>query len=394
MTTETFSNPQTTNDAGARFIAAAREMVPMLRDESLAIEAKRELTPRVLEALIERDLFRVLLAPVRGLGSVTTTQVAHILETLAEGDASTAWDVMASMGGNLVSSFLPQHTVDCIFATASDAAATAVGRIGKAVAVDGGFLVDARWPFLSGSPHATWVGGLCMVHDGDEPRLSPEHGPHIVMPFLRKERVRMLDTWDALGLRGTGSHEAEVNGAFVPFDETVDFAAGPRSGLPLLLRIEEDAVAPAVAASIALGAVAGAIETFRAAQQRRAHASGVMGSEAPLPRLALGEAEARLAQARAGLYAILAEVDSLLAGGTLPGHEHVVRVTLSATVAVESAIDIITKLFRAAGAGAVFSGSPIERTLRDVFALGAHRMVQRENYMVHAAWIFDAGSHE
>lgn len=375
-------------NAGALYREKARELAPLLRDEAAAIEASRALTPRVLDALYERDLLRVLLAPATGRGSVAVLDAARVVETLAEGDASTAWDTMAAMGGNFVTGFLPEETVARMFATPMDVAATAVGRLGKARAVEGGYLVEARWPFLSGSPHATWIAGLCMVHDGDQPRVGPDGSPHVVMPFLRKERVRLLDTWDAMGLRGTGSHEAEVSGAFVPFDETVDFANGPRPGLPLLYSVEEDSVAPAIAAAVAVGAVQGAIEAFRGSQRQRPHSSGLTASEAPLPQLAIAQAEASVAQARAGIYAALGQVDDLLADGQLPGREHIARTTLAATAATETVIAAASGLFRAAGSGAVFSGSPIERTLRDVLTLGAHRMVQRENYLVHADSVF------
>jgi alkylation response protein AidB-like acyl-CoA dehydrogenase len=107
-----------------------------------------------------------------------------------------------------------------------------------------------------------------------------------------------------------------------------------------------------------------------------------------LPQLALATAEARLDPARAHIRTTASAVDEELAAGGQPDSDWVRRVSLAATAATESAIDIVSTLYRAAGSSAVFTGSPLERALRDIFTLGAHRMVQHENYMVHGPQLF------
>ncbi len=382
MTAPTLERPGT--QAGPRFIAAAQEIVPLLKSEARAIEEASELTPAVLAALRERGLLQAILAPARGEGDFTITDAMNVVETLATGDASTAWDTMAAMGGGIISSFLPADP----FTSPLDCAATAVGRIGKATAVEGGYLVDAKWPFLSGSPHATWIGGLCIVHDADQPRFVAEGQPHVIMPLIRKERVRLLGNWDVTGLRGTGSREAEVHGVFVPFEEVADLMNGPRPGLPLLYSIHEDAVAPLVAAAVLVGVGRAAIEEFRSLQAQRPHQSGVMGSQAPLPQLALAECEGRLELAREGIYAVARAIDGKHAAGVVTGPEDAPRTSLAATASADVVIDVVSKLYRAAGSSAVFTGGVLDRALRDAYTLGAHRMLQRENYLVHGAGRF------
>lgn len=382
MTAPTLERP--TSQPGPRFIAAAEELVPLLKSQARAIEEARELTPAVLSALHERGLLQAILSPARGEGEFTITDAMNVLETLATGDASTAWDTMAAMGGGIISAFLPKDP----FTSPTDCAATAVGRLGKATAVEGGYLVDAKWPFLSGSPHATWIGGLCIVHDGEQPRFMAEGEPHVIMPLIRKERVQLLGNWDATGLKGTGSQEAEVHGVFVPHDEVADFMNGPRPGLPLLYSIHEDAVAPLVAAAVLVGVGRAAVEEFRSLQASRLHQSGVMGSQAPLPQVALAECEGRLELARAGIYAVASAIDAKHASGQPAGPEDTPRTSLAATAAAELTIEVVSKLYRAAGSSAVLTGSVLDRALRDAFTLGAHRMLQRENYLIHGAGRF------
>lgn len=375
-------------DEGMKYLKHARAMVPVLHAEAAAIEERRELTPRVLDELSSRNLLQVLLAPARGEGTVSAVNVLRILETLATGDGSTAWDVMASMGAAFVSSFLPEETSERIFATPADTVATAVGRVGKATSTDGGYIVEASWPFLSGSPHARWIGGLCAVFDGHDQRVGPDGEPYIVMPLLRKERARLHDDWHAIGLRGTGSHSADVDNVFVPAAEVIDFARGPRPNLPLFYSIPEDAVAPLAAASVATGIAREAARAFRDIVPRRMHQSGVRASEAPLPQLALARSEAVIGQASAHLMALAQSLDDSLARGEIPGAAQVQDVSLAATAATENATEVVSTLFRTAGSSAVFSGSILERALRDVYTLGAHRMVQRENYLAYGPRLF------
>lgn len=383
MTAPTMSGTQTQNMTGADFRAAAAEIVPLLKREARAIEAAGELTPEVMGALHERGLLQAILAPARG-GSFNISDAMAVVETLATGDTSTAWDVMTAMGGGIISSFLPIDP----FQSDRDVAAGAVGRLGKATAVEGGYLIEAQWPFLSGSPHATWIGGLCIVHDGDEPRFIAEGQPHVIMPLIRKERVTLLGNWDATGVRGTGSQEATVSAVFVPFAEVADFMNGPRPGLPALYSITEDAAAPLIAAAVLVGLAQSAIEEFRAVQAKRMHSSGVMASQAPLPQATIGECEGKLALARAGIYEVAADLDDQLMAGNSPGESYIPRTSLRATAAAEISIEVISKLYRAAGTSAVFTGSVLDRALRDGYTLGAHRMLQRENYIIHGVTMF------
>ena len=388
MTSALTTSRPPTQDADEKYLSHAVAVVPLLRDEAAAIEDARQLTAPVLDELTQRGLLQVLLAPARGEGSLTVTGVLQILETLASGDGSTAWVVMAAMGSAFVSSFLPEASVERIFATPGDTAATAVGRIGKAMRTDGGYIVEARWPFLSGAPHATWIGGLCMVHDGDEPCMSPDGQPYVVMPMLRKERVHLVDNWHTTGLRGTGSYEAEVQRVFVAADEVIDFARGQRAGLPLLYSLDQDHIAPLAAAIVAVGIARGAAEAFADGARKRTHLSGSLASEAPLPQFSLARGRALVEQAAAHLYATAAAIDGDLAAGRIPGELVFPRVSLAATAAVDNAVEAVSLLYRAAGSSAVYCGSMLERALRDVYTLGGHRMVQHENYQIHGAHLF------
>src|SRR5262249_34565479 len=82
---------------------------------------------------------------------------------------------------------------------------------GKAERVEGGWRIPARKIFASGVP----------VGDGLLPSVvwdTPGSGTtvlHFPLP-LKDGGVKVLDTWRVLGMRGTGSHDVVIDGAFVP----------------------------------------------------------------------------------------------------------------------------------------------------------------------------------
>ena len=92
---------------------------------------------------------------------------------------------------------------------------------GRARRVEGGWIVDGRWPFASGCHFAHYFWGQCIV-DGSSPTRFLE----ILVPRADYE---ILDTWHVSGLRGSGSHDVAVRDLFVPDAMTTDTRSNSRS---------------------------------------------------------------------------------------------------------------------------------------------------------------------
>jgi alkylation response protein AidB-like acyl-CoA dehydrogenase len=85
-----------------------------------------------------------------------------------------------------------------------------IGGSGEAVKVEGGYRITARKVFSSGSP----LGDLMMTG-----AVLEEDGTRHVLHFgvnMKAPEVKVLDTWRALGMRGTGSHDVAIEGLFIP----------------------------------------------------------------------------------------------------------------------------------------------------------------------------------
>jgi alkylation response protein AidB-like acyl-CoA dehydrogenase len=82
---------------------------------------------------------------------------------------------------------------------------------GTATKVEGGYVVSGRKSFASQSPTGTVMSTMFVVDD-------PERGRRVLnmaVP-MSDDHVRVLDTWDTMGMRGTASNDVVVDGAFVP----------------------------------------------------------------------------------------------------------------------------------------------------------------------------------
>lgn len=82
---------------------------------------------------------------------------------------------------------------------------------GSAVKVEGGFLITARKVFASGAPIADLLMTSAVYQD-------PETGStvlHFAVP-MTAQGVKIEPTWQALGMRGTGSHDVVLSDVFVP----------------------------------------------------------------------------------------------------------------------------------------------------------------------------------
>jgi len=86
-----------------------------------------------------------------------------------------------------------------------------IGGSGRAEKVDGGYRINARKVFASGSPAADlFMTGAVLENEGEEPVVL-----HFGIP-MSSPHVRIDPTWRTLGMRGTGSHDVLIEGHVVP----------------------------------------------------------------------------------------------------------------------------------------------------------------------------------
>src|SRR5947207_10677771 len=142
------------------YLERARALRPMLAAAGDEIERRREVTPEIVDALIERGIFRMLLPKSLGGAELDPLTYTAVLEELARGDGSPAWCLGQNSGCSMIAPYLPPETAREVFGGPRGILAWGpdLPGAGRAVAVEGGYRVTGRWGFATGSRHATWLG--------------------------------------------------------------------------------------------------------------------------------------------------------------------------------------------------------------------------------------------
>ncbi|MGC2411502.1 MAG: acyl-CoA dehydrogenase family protein, partial [Stellaceae bacterium] len=173
------ATPEPAPKAAGDYVARVRELAPVLAAAGAEIDRRRELPGAIVDALIERGLFRLLLPASLGGAELLPAQYVPIIEELAKIDASIAWCVNQNSGCSMTSAYLAPEAAREIFGHPRGILAWGPGP-GEARAVAGGYQVTATWAFASGSHHASWLGCHVPVIDADgRPRLKADGTPEV-----------------------------------------------------------------------------------------------------------------------------------------------------------------------------------------------------------------------
>jgi alkylation response protein AidB-like acyl-CoA dehydrogenase len=354
-------------------IERARRLQPLLAASADDIERRRELPEEVVEALIEAGMFRMLLP--RSLGGEELQPLVYIqaLEEIARVEPSAAWCLGQNSGCSMSAPYLAPEIAREVFGPRRGILAWGpdLPGAGRGVVVPGGIRVTGRWGFATGSRHATWLGAHVPLFEPDGTARQAPNGRQLVRTVLfPKHSAEIIDNWQVIGLRGTGSDSYRVEDLFVPERYTFsrDNPAERREN-GLLYRFTSGMIYAASFSSVSLGIARGTFEAFvEVARDKIPRGARRTMRENNVIQSEVAQCDARMRAARAFLHAILAEMWQAAerTGDFLP--EQHARLRLAATWAINEAREVVATLYHHAGATAIFEGNPFERRLRDMNA--------------------------
>jgi indole-3-acetate monooxygenase len=168
-----------------------------------------QLAEPVVEALHREGLLGMWVPrSIAGGSELDPISSLHVLENVACGDPSAGWVLMAaSLAIGTGAAYLEDSAVNEMFSGSRLPVIAGQGtRPGKAVPAAGGFMLSGSWSFASGIKHGTHIHTLGIIESTGEPRI-------FVLPV---GKATLIDNWDVLGLRATGSIDYKIDNVFVP----------------------------------------------------------------------------------------------------------------------------------------------------------------------------------
>jgi alkylation response protein AidB-like acyl-CoA dehydrogenase len=358
-----------TSEVETRQLAAARSLLPLVREYAGEAERERKLPLVLVQAFKEAGLFRMCLPACIGGDDLDPMRALDVIEELATADGSVAWAVMVASQAALFLNFWEQDTVTATF-TGDDIFAGTLGRM-QAVPVDGGYRVSGQAAFASGSTHATWISGIFQVMDGDQPRAREDGSPEIRWMLIPASACTILDTWHTTGLRGTGSFDWQVRDVFVAdalATEPFPIDRFPRWGGPSM---KGPFVWP-MRGALALGMARHAIDALcELAATRKPRPAQVLLRELPRAQDAVARAEAEVAAARLYLYDTVSRCYETLRAGLRLSERERASMPLATVHTVTACLHAIESMYRLGGGHTIYESNPIERCFRDINTLMA-----------------------
>jgi alkylation response protein AidB-like acyl-CoA dehydrogenase len=340
----------------------AKALVPLLDEYAEFGDEQGELAAEVVDALHRDALFGLWVPAVLGGSELDPVSSLEVIENLSYGDPSAGWVVMAaSLSIGTGAAYLGDEAIEEMFGDGRMPVIAGQGtRPGSATTTDGGFLLSGAWSFASGIKHASHIHTLGIIEETGEPRI-------FVLPV---EQATMIENWDVLGLRGTGSIDYTIDGVFVR-DSYTHFATTetPRRG-GNLYHIGIIGFAEICHSGWAMGVGRRMLDELIGLVQAKAGRPGTQADNAGFHE-GLARAEGQYRAARAFVYETWREAwDTLERGERLSVRQHtLIRLALAHLTA---ALHEVANFVYLAGGTTALRRGPIQRMLRDVHAGTQH----------------------
>lgn len=350
-----------------------------IRGAAAEAERERQLPAYLMSRLRGQGLFSIYTPRAFGGMELPLPDALRVVEEVSRHDGSTGWTVALGVANDFFLSALPEESVRMILNGGSALIAGAPGPEVRALAVDGGYRLSGRWPFNSGSWNADWLSVAAVIFDGEAPRMG-EFGPEMTFAVFHPSDAEIIDTWQVTGLRGTSTHDLQVDDLFVPAEMAGGFslATGPKAVRDSVLARFPLFTLLGIAQSppVCLGLARHALDCFRQLALAKVTPFNGRLSEQVQAQAGLARAEAALRSARGYWYDTVQRAWDCARAGHELGLDLRAELRMASLHAVEGSVCAADWAVRLSGTTGIFQTQEIERCWRDLHTAAQHLQVQ------------------
>jgi 3-hydroxy-9,10-secoandrosta-1,3,5(10)-triene-9,17-dione monooxygenase len=353
-----------------------RDLLPTFRERADEAERLRVVPEASIKELEETGFFK-LLQPKRFDGLETDPiDFYTAVRDIASACGSTGW-VSSVVGVHpwQVALFTDEAQQAVWGSDTNTRLSSSYAPTGRAVVADGGFQLSGKWSFSSGCDHCQWVllGGL--VFNAEDQVVD------FRTFMVPRESYEIIDVWDMVGLRGTGSNDIVVDDVFLPEAFTLSmgdtgrcFGPGQEQNTSELYKLPFHSVFTGTITTPIIGMAMGAYDEHVAMQQKRTRAAylGEKASLDPFAAVRIARASSEIDAAWALLVNNIREEQAHVSKGEKIPLGTRLKVRRDQVIGSQRAIDAIDALFEASGGRALANGTYLQRAWRDAHAGRVH----------------------
>ncbi len=205
------------NALAEQLLQKARDLIPVLRQREKECIAAKKVPDKTIQDFEEAGFFRVLQPARWGGYELPPIVYADIARILAEGCMSSAWVYGVVAVHNWQMGLYPDQAAQDVW---GDNQNVRIGSsympVGKVTKVDGGYRMSGHWMFSSGCQHCDWT-----ILGANVPPQQPGEAPEALCFLVPRSDYKIVENWDVMGLKGTGSHDVILEDVFIPEHRTV-----------------------------------------------------------------------------------------------------------------------------------------------------------------------------
>lgn len=357
----------------AEAVARAKKIAEVCAPNAAVVEKLRRVPPENVAAMVESDLIGLIIPKERGgYGIDSWMWVADVVSEVGRVCGASGWCFDLLIHHHWVLGMYPAEAQDLVYKTDKRAKiGTSFLPSGRATPAPGGFRVTGEWQYSSGIDHSDWavLGAMAPPAGGEGP-------PDIRFCLFGPGEFKVKDTWDAMGLKGSGSNNAVVNDVFVREEHTLrmaDFASGHAPGSRVnkgVMFSEPGFTAFSFGIFCPMYAIArGALDAYLAFQRNRGTG---FGRDPTLQTINAERVAGEAASEIHAAYLLAKDNDEQLMKG-LPGRDaDAMAIRRNFTLSSRLLIRAVDRLFEVSGARGIMATQPIQRFWRDIHAAGHH----------------------
>ena len=370
-------------------LARIDEMADFLQQQSPEAEKLGRLPDATASKLRQSGLMRMLQPKEYGGYEAHPNDFLKAVMATGANDPSTGW-IAGVVGVHPWETAINDDRLQAeLWADDNDAwMASPYAPMGMAVPTDGGYILNGRWSFSSGTDLCNWLVIGALVGDVEGKPVMPFQSMNVIVP--RPDYKIIEDTWNVVGLQGTGSKDVVVENAFIPDYRAIDAAkvmdgrAFKESGRDEpLYRMPWTAIFPNAISAAVLGICEGALNAAVNYQKDRIGMAGAT-AEDPYMMAAIGEAASEIRSSRATMLYNMAEMFDLVSAGKEIPYEMRAYGRRDQVRGAWRAVRAVNELFTRCGGNALSTDKPMHRFWRDANA-GLNHAVFTTGPIYHAS---------